>query len=165
MKNIYGVVRIFILVIAILMLLSGIILTGIGGYEFAAVFPHFASHEQQFGRIMAIDLLHAVDLFLVSIVFFVLSLGILVLFSSPDKPLPVKLPDWLKIKTFMQLKVILWEAILTTLVVAYLASLAERGIEEKEITIESLIVPAGILLVALSLFFLKKGEGDSHKNN
>ena len=148
---------------ALLMLASGIILTGIGGYEFALVFPHLFSGDPQTGRLLAIDLLHAVDLFLVAIVFFVLSLGILVLFNNPDSPMPVRLPEWLRIKNFMQLKVILWEAILTTLVVAYLAALAERQIQGQEITIQTLILPGGLLLIALSLFFLKKGEGDAGK--
>jgi uncharacterized membrane protein YqhA len=106
-----------------------------------------------------------VDLFLVAIVFFVLSLGILVLFNNPDSPLPIRLPEWLRIKNFMQLKVILWEAILTTLVVAYLASLAEKEIQGEEITVQTLVVPGGIFLIALSLFFLKRGEGGAGKDS
>jgi|GEM_PF-1212141 len=163
MKNIYTTVRIIISVLALLMLLSGIALTVLGGYEFALVFTLLTNGMPHAGRMMAIDLLHAVDLFLVAIVFFVLSLGILVLFNNPDSPLPVRLPEWLRIKNFMQLKIILWEAILTTLVVAYLAMLAEKEIQGEEITVQTLVVPGGIFLIALSLFFLKKGEGDAGK--
>jgi uncharacterized membrane protein YqhA len=163
MKNIFSTVRIIINVLAFQMLLSGIALTVLGGYEFTLVFSHLTNGTPHAGRVMAIDLLHAVDLFLVAIVFFVLSLGILVLFNNPDSPLPIRLPEWLRIKNFMQLKVILWEAILTTLVVAYLASLAEKEIQGEEITVQTLVVPGGIFLIALSLFFLKKGEGDAGK--
>ena len=165
MKNIFGVVRAIIYIMALLMLASGIVLTGLGGYDFAMVVPHFLSRESHADRLMAIDLLHAVDLFLVSIVFFVLSVGILVLFSNPEVPLPVRLPEWLRVKNFMQLKVILWEAILTTLVVTYLAGLVEKGIRGEDVTVQSLLLPGGILLIALSLFFLKKGEHDPHKSD
>jgi uncharacterized membrane protein YqhA len=165
MKNIYSIVRIIINVLAFLMLLSGIVLTVLGGYEFVVVFSHLNNSDAHAARMMAIDLLHAVDLFLVAIVFFVLSLGTLVLFNNPDSPLPIRLPEWLRIKSFMQLKVILWEAILTTLVVAYLASLAEKEIQGEEITVQALIVPGGIFLIALSLFFLKKGESGAGKDS
>jgi uncharacterized membrane protein YqhA len=165
MKNIYSIVRIIITVLAFLMLLSGIVLTVLGGYEFVVVFSHLSNGDAHAARMMAIDLLHAVDLFLVAIVFFVLSLGILVLFNNPDSPLPIRLPEWLRIKNFMQLKVILWEAILTTLVVAYLASLAEKEIQGEEITVQTLVVPGGIFLIALSLFFLKRGEGGAGKDS
>jgi uncharacterized membrane protein YqhA len=164
MKNIYSTVRIIITVLAFLMLLSGIVLTVLGGYEFVLVFSYLTNGVEHAARMMAIDLLHAVDLFLVAIVFFVLSLGILVLFNNPDSPLPIRLPEWLRIKNFMQLKIILWEAILTTLVVAYLAMLAEKEIQGEEISVQTLVVPGGIFLIALSLFFLKKGEGDAGKN-
>ena len=56
------------------------------------------------------------------------------------------------------LKSILWEAILTTLVIAFLTSLAGKKINGEIIDLQMLIVPAGILLIALSLYFLKKGE-------
>jgi len=58
----------------------------------------------------------------------------------------------------MELKVILWEAILTTLVVSYLAGLVGSRVREETIRVDSLLIPGGILLISLSLFFLKKGE-------
>jgi hypothetical protein len=68
------------------------------------------------------------------------------------------MPAFLKIKNFVELKIILWEAILTTLVVAYLGYLVELRIAEKPIVLSDLTVPAAILLIAIALFFLKKGE-------
>jgi len=56
----------------------------------------------------------------------------------------------------------LWEAILTTLVVSYLAGLAEKKFDKQLISIYDLILPGAILLIALSLFFLKKGENKGH---
>ena len=107
---------------------------------------------------MVIGLLHTVDLFLVAIVFFVLSIGMVVLFADPDKGFPLRLPKWLHVHNFVELKIILWEAILTTLVVYYVAGLAEKKINGEEITINILILPGAVLLIALSLFFVKRGE-------
>ncbi len=159
MKNIFSALRIFISIIALLVFAAGVVLTILGAYDFVLVFFHQGDVDSNdLAGSMAIGLLKAVDLFLIAIVFFVFSLGILVLFHQAETPLPIKLPEWLRIKNFMQLKVILWEAILTTLVVSFLAGLAEKRIRGIETSMLNLILPAGILLIALSLFFLKKGD-------
>jgi uncharacterized membrane protein YqhA len=159
MKNIFLVLKVFTAIIAILIFLAGTVLTFLGGYEFWSVFTHFETADKhQLVGLMAIGLLRVVDLFLITIVFFVLALGIMVLFRSPDKPLPIKLPEWLWVKNFMQLKMILWEAILTTLVVSYLSGMAQVRIRGEEIKMDSLLIPGGILMIALSLFFLTRHQ-------
>ena len=70
----------------------------------------------------------------------------------------MNLPAWLHVKNFVELKIILWEAILTTMVIYYLAGLAEKKINGVEIALDNLILPGAILLIALSLFLLKKHE-------
>lgn len=158
MKSITGALKIIIAIIAWLVFASGIVLTGIGIYDFAGVFVYLAKGAEHTTRLMAIGLLHAVDIFLVAIVFFVLSLGFFILFDYGERPFPVRIPEWLHVKNFTQLKVILWEAILTTLVVSWLADLVEKEISGEIIDVQSLIIPAGILIIAVSLFALKKGE-------
>ena len=158
MKKAFGAVKTIIGVIAALVFVSGIILTLVGIYDFVVVFAHLGPGDQvNIGRLMAIGLLHSVDMFLVAIVFFVLSIGMLILFTNPEANMP-KLPAWLHVKNFMELKAILWEAILTTLVVAFLAKLAEGEIEGRQMTVEDLLIPGGVLLIAISLFFLKRAE-------
>lgn len=108
---------------------------------------------------MAVSLLRSVDLFLIAIVFFVFSMGVLALFNARKEAVfPTNFPKWLEIRNFIQLKVILWEAILTTLVVSYLAGLAEQRMQGEPLQLQHLIIPSAILLIAISLFFLKKGE-------
>ena len=158
MKSITGALKIIIAIIAWLVFTSGIVLTGIGMYDFALVFVPLVKGADHTTRLMAIGLLHAVDIFLVAIVFFVLSLGFFVLFDNGERPFPVRIPEWLQVRNFTQLKIILWEAILTTLVVSWLADLVEKEITGEATDVQSLIIPAGILIIALSLFFLKKGE-------
>jgi uncharacterized membrane protein YqhA len=158
MKNWFRIMRLLINVIAFFVLVSGMILTLLGVFHFVMVFFNFNSDSRNIPGMMAIGLLHAVDLFLVAVVFYVLAIGMLVLFADPEEKLPVKLPEWLHVKNFVELKVILWEAILTTLVVYYIAGLAEKKIEGGELSIYNLILPGAVLLIAVSLFFLKKGE-------
>lgn len=158
MKIMFNVLRLIISIIALLVFVAGLVLTVLGGYDLVKVFSYIGAGDDRATSLMAIGLLHAVDAFLVAIVFYVLALGIVTLFSSPDATFPGKLPEWLRIKHFVQLKVILWEAILTTLVVSYLASLAEKKIAGKEMSLQNLIIPGAILLMAVSLYFLKKGE-------
>lgn len=158
MKKIIGALKVIIAIIAWLVFASGIVLTCIGIFDFAKVFVYLAQGTENTRRLIAIGLLHAVDIFLVAIVFFVLALGFFVLFDTEETTSPVKLPEWLRVKNFTQLKIILWEAILTTLVVSWLADLVEKEIKIETADVHSLIVPAGILIIALSLFLLKKGE-------
>ena len=159
MKRIFSALAFIITAIAILVFIAGIVLTLLGIYEFGFAFTHWESIDpHQAGNVLGTGLLKAVDLFLMAIVFFIFSLGFLILFS-PETLLPLKLPEWLRIKNFMQLKAILWEAILTTLVVSYLSGLAEQKVQGLPNTVDNLILPGAILIIALSLFVLKKGEG------
>ena len=158
MKQTFLAIKLFVSIIAVLIFLCGVVLAIIGVYDFVTVFSHIGSDGHKATTSMALGLLRAVDAFLIAVVFFVLALGMLILFNDPETKFPASLPEWLRIKNFMELKAILWESILTTLVVAYLARLAERAIEGKELTIKSLIIPGGVFLLAVSLFLLKKGE-------
>ena len=159
MKNLYNALKAIVSVIAILIFLAGLVLTILGGLDFAHAFQHITTADKDhFVGITAVSLLRAVDMFLISIVLYVFSLGLLMLFSRPDQPIPIKVPEWLRVKSFIQLKLILWEAILTTLVVSYLAGLVRLKIDGQKIDYDSLYIPGGIFLIAVSLFFLKKGE-------
>ncbi len=159
MKNLYSALKAIVSVIAILIFLAGVTLTVLGGFDFVHAFTNLATADKEhFVGLTGVSLLQAIDLFLISIVLYVFALGLLMLFARPDEQFPIKLPEWLRIKSFIQLKMILWEAILTTLVVSYLANLVELKIDDKEIGFETLYIPGGIFLIAISLFFLKKGE-------
>jgi uncharacterized membrane protein YqhA len=157
MKNMFRIQKVLISIIAYFVLASGIALTGLAAYRFVMAFSHMGSSDaHNIPGKMAIGLLHAVDLFLVAIVFYVLSIGMLILFTDADSGFPIKLPRWLHVESFVELKIILWEAILTALVVDYIAGLAEKKINGEELTIYNLILPGAVLLISLSLFFVKK---------
>lgn len=161
MRTLFKALGIVIRIVSVLVFIAGLILIFLGGYEFFQVFKD-VDPDKRFVTQIAIGLIKCVDLFLVAIVLFVFSFGILMLFNTRVDALPSNLPGWLKIKDFMQLKVILWEAILTTLVISFLAHLTELKMHGLQLGVKDLIIPGGVLLLALSLFFLKKGESHDH---
>ena len=86
----------------------------------------------------------------------VLGLGIAKLFVvNLTEEETAALPIWLRIDSITQLKVLLWETTLTTLMIVALSDLI-RGLFTT-LAWSALTIPAAILLLALSLFFMKKG--------
>ena len=139
------------------MFASGVVLAVLGGYHFLQTFLVLSDGFKP--ALMAASILKTIIFFLVAIVFFVFALGILVLFTNkPERDFPINFPKWLQVKNFMQLKVILWEAILTTLVIWFLTSLVQKALDAQPITVIDGLIPVSIFLMAVSLFLLKKGE-------
>jgi uncharacterized membrane protein YqhA len=102
-----------------------------------------------------LDLLHSLDYEFVSLVLIVLALGIARLFLlDPGSAEVAHLPQWLRIDSISELKALLWETILTSLLIIGLSDLTE-GIFGK-LDWHVLLTPVAILLLALSLFFMKK---------
>ena|SRR5688572_4628837 len=160
MKSLYHLLNIMIAIIAVFVFLSGVVLTGLGVYDFFHTFSYLDSPAGVVG-LLAVGLLQAVDLFLMAIVFFVFSLGVLILFNDGVKS-ALDLPGWLRIESFMELKVILWEAILTTMVISFVANLVRRRLDGEELGLHHLILPGAIFVLAASLYLLKKGGEHRH---
>ena len=151
--------KLIVQVIVLFVFAAAIVFTALGVYDFLHAFSHFSMEKRELG-LLAVGLLQSIDLFLMAMVLFVFALGVQVLFNS--KPLEgVPLPKWLQIQNFTELKVILWEAILTTMVIAYVASMVQKRGEGETLNYTHLVLPASIMLLAMSLFFMKKG-GEHH---
>jgi uncharacterized membrane protein YqhA len=103
-----------------------------------------------------VELLHALDLLLISLVLIILAVGVGKLFlRDPGAPAhSASLPAWLDITTFTDLKVLLWETVLTALLVFTIATLSADLQGHPGWT--ALVLPGGILLLAMSLYFMKK---------
>jgi uncharacterized membrane protein YqhA len=102
-----------------------------------------------------LDLLHSLDFMFVSMVLIVLALGIAKLFlMHPSDELTVDLPLWLRIDSISQLKILLWETVLTTLMIIALSDLSAGLFTKLDWTV--LLTPAAILVLALSLYLIKK---------
>ena len=104
-----------------------------------------------------VHIAESVDALLFSLVLLVLSFGTAGLFltTTTDTDDKRKLPEWMRIKSLTELKLLLWEAILATLVVA-----AASGIIASLPHLEwkLLVLPAAILILSVSYFLLKRTE-------
>lgn len=103
-------------------------------------------------------LLKGLELFLVSMVFMIFSLAILRLFIAYGEG-DEHLPPWLKIHNFKELKLLLWETIIVTLVVFSLTKMASI----ESLTWNALILPGIILMLTGGLFLMKMSSSkDEH---
>ena len=101
-----------------------------------------------------IHIAESVDALLFSLVLLVLALGTSSLFLAGEEE-QRRLPEWMRIKSLTGLKLLLWEAILATLVVAAASGIiaALPHVEWK-----LLVLPAAILVLSVSYFLLKRTE-------
>jgi uncharacterized membrane protein YqhA len=102
-----------------------------------------------------IEMLHSLDFLIVSMVLIVLALGIAKLFlrGRGDHD-DAELPAWLRIESIAELKVLIWEMILTTLLIVAMSELSEAIYGQPTWTV--LLTPVAILMLAMSLFFMKR---------
>ena len=148
----------FITVVPILCtFLIAITFLGVGVYEtFNGIFGIF---NGQIGTDAKPGLLlfQALDGFLFAFLFLIFSMGFAQLFiPKPSKIINLMdsiTPEWLKVENFTQLKLILWDAVLTTLVVVFLGNIISVG---ADFDWQTIIIPVTILLLSLSKFLIKK---------
>jgi uncharacterized membrane protein YqhA len=100
-----------------------------------------------------IYIMKGLDGFMLAIIFIIFGLGIarLFLFNSVSDE---EIPSWLRFQDMKGLKVLLWETILVTLVIYCLQVL----LTYKQLSLELLIIPGAILLLAIALFFVRWKE-------
>jgi uncharacterized membrane protein YqhA len=102
-----------------------------------------------------VELLHSLDFLLIGLVLIILAFGVAKLFLvTPSSIAKDSLPTWLRIETFTDLKVLLWETILTALLIIGLSEISTDILGVLEWS--TLVIPGSILLLAISLYFLKK---------
>ncbi|HKJ47436.1 MAG TPA: YqhA family protein [Christiangramia sp.] len=104
-----------------------------------------------------VEILESIDLFLIALVFLIFSLGLTKLFlgrlvGDEDE---TRLPKWLRIKNFLELKMLLWQTILVSLVILFVDVVFQN---QEEMSWELLIVPLAILILATSMAVINKFE-------
>jgi uncharacterized membrane protein YqhA len=99
-------------------------------------------------------LLESLDSFLAGLVFLIFGLGIVKIFIAPDRMIE-GLPGWLQIHSFVELKILLWESILVTLVVMTMGTVARRL---DSLSWDVLVLPAVVLVMAVGLYLMRSGE-------
>ncbi len=145
------VIRLGITVMLSLILLNVLAFIGIGIYRCVTAYISIYNHglDEHPGARLA----EAFDSFLIALFFIVFSVGISRLFLPGKNFLNNYELPWLEIQNFSELKLILWELLLTTLLVFFVTKIPET---EHLLRWELLIFPGVILLLAASYRLLKK---------
>jgi uncharacterized membrane protein YqhA len=106
-------------------------------------------------RSPGVQLARSVDSFLLGMVLFVFAIGVLALFLAQKGSSSLEsIPEWMRVRNLSELKFLIWEAILAALVVASVEGFAAGH----ELTWEALILPLGILILALGLFLARRAH-------
>ena len=148
-------IRYLAAVIVVLSVLHAVAFLVMGAEIAVKAYSHILAETTPAGARPGVELLHSLDFLFVSLVMLVLGLGIAKLFVvNLTAEETAALPIWLRLDSITQLKVLLWETTLTTLMIVALSDLI-RGLFTT-LAWSALTIPAAILLLALSLFFMKK---------
>ena len=144
-RHIYLIAVIFALLNSVFFLVAGAVKSVHGYQEFIAL---WSGHGD--ARSPGLHLAEALDAFLLALVSLIFGLGILKTFVHYQVD-EARLPSWLHIHDFKELKVLLWETILVTLVVFSITFVSE-------VSLEMLILPGVILVLSLGLYFMKRED-------
>ncbi|MCG2462321.1 YqhA family protein [Flavobacteriaceae bacterium F89] len=145
--------RIIILIICVFTFLNALVFVGISVYH--SVHAYTLIFQGRMEDRPGIYLAEALDAFLLAVVFIIFAIGIGKLFIPDIKILDKIQITWLEPKNFSELKVVLWEAILTTLVVLF-ATIVVQHMDN--LTWDLLVIPAAVLLIAGGLKMLKSSH-------
>ncbi len=96
-------------------------------------------------------LVQSIDLFLIGMVFLVFSYGVTTLFIKKIELPESSVLNWVRIDNINHLKVVLGEMIIIVLFVNFLEIVL---LNAADLTLEMLVLPVGIVLLALALKFL-----------
>lgn len=99
-----------------------------------------------------LEIVESLDLFLIALVFLILSLGFLKLFYPDFKGLQKIELAWLSINDFYQLKHLTWNAVLLTLLITFGTHVLRA---ENKLDWTLLIIPTAVLLFSISSKLLK----------
>ena len=147
-RYIMVIVVIIMLVSSLFFLIGGAVMS-VKGYMYYIQNGFMPNEEFKAG----FSVMNGLDAFMLAIIFMIFGLGIARLFLF-DKTPDEQVPSWLRINDLKGLKVLIWEAILVTLVIFSLHVLL---IPEGH-SLNSLILPGAILILTLSLFLMRREE-------
>ena len=154
-RYIYLIAVVFTFLDSIFFLISGVI-ESVHGFQ--VFFRKLRTGEP---ILIGVYFMEALDRFLIAFVFLIFSLGIMKLFFV-KKTSTENLPEWLHIESFKDLKILLWETIVVTLVVFTISlvvnTTSAKGPEGimQSLNWNDLVLPVIILVLSLSLFLMRK---------
>lgn len=149
-------VRFLAVVVVVLAILHAVAFLYMGTHLAVQSYWHILTDQGgSGGERPGLELLHSLDSLLVALVMMILAVGVAKLFLLPQHEERPSLPKWLDINTFSDLKYLLWETILLALMVVGLSTMFTGT---RQLTWSALVIPAAILMLALSLFVMKRAD-------
>ena len=146
LRTTIGLICITLVLNAVVLVLRGLVLT----YEGYRNVLFGADVERPL-----LPALEAVDMFFMALSFLIVAIGLAQLFVG-EMPLVRNLSfTWLRIESFAQLKLLLWDTFLVTLLVLFVT----RLIAAHTIGWDMLVLPGAILMLTLSSYLLKQKHG------
>ncbi len=147
--------RYLFVVAGIITLLNALVILSIGVYKavegYIAAFEMVSHHTTERPGIMIVE---SLDLFLISFVFMTFGLGIInITLNKTEKT--NDLNEMLSLKQFRELKLLLWETILITLVVFCLTQIVKH---EMNLTWIDMAIPGVVFILSVSYWFVKKSH-------
>jgi uncharacterized membrane protein YqhA len=139
-------------IMCVVCFINAVFFLAVGVYKtiegYAMLYKSIFAHEWAYpGRYIA----EALDSFMLSLLFVIFGMGIYRLFIKPDME-DDKFPRWLNIHTISDLKFLLWETILVTLIVFSVLRLSTVV----EFTWNELIPPGIVLILSFSYFLVAR---------
>lgn len=146
----YRIYKGAIIVIICVMFMNFLFTVGIGVYRTIHAFILLA--QQGTDAKPGLEIVESLDLFLVGLVFLMVSLGFMKLFYPDFSWFKDFNFPWLKVEDFYQLKQLIWNTLMLTLLVMFAIQLL-RTVGDWNWTL--LVVPGSVLLFALAAKFMK----------
>lgn len=144
------ILRSGIVLISLTMFINFLVTAGIG--IFKSIHAYIDLYEKGVKGRPGLEIVESLDLFLVALVFLIISLSCMKLFHPEGTYFSkINLP-WLKVEDFYQLKHLTWSAFLLTLLITF-GTQVLRAEGKLEWTL--LIIPTAVLFFSASAKFLK----------
>lgn len=125
-----------------------------GIYKFGVGFMHlYNSIVEREWLNPGVDIVEGLDSFMLALLFVIFAYGIYRIFILDDTD-DSKFPTWLHVHSFSELKLLLWETTIVTLIVFSVTLLVQTD----KPTTQELIVPGVILMLSAAYFLTVKGK-------
>ena len=149
----HKIIRFVIVGIVSIVLLNSLFFVAIAVYKTVHAYVLVAQGKVE--ERPGIHIAESLDGFMLALFFLIFSLGVSKLFLHESKFLSNYSLPWLKVNNFSDLKFIMWEVLLTTVLVYFTTKLIIVG---NELNWNLLIFPSSILMLAVAYKLLKQGH-------
>jgi uncharacterized membrane protein YqhA len=151
-------VRYLAVIIVVFSFLNAIGFIVLGAIRAVGAYIHIIRGEIEGEARPGLEMLEAMDVLFIALMFVIFTAGIAKVFLIAGDVDDKELPVWLRIKSFSELKLLLWETGLTALFILHIPIIVSSVQKLPELTWNLVIAPVVVLLMALSMYIVKKGH-------